>query len=195
MLMRLAEFNISVPGAGSQAIDLSKYGNQALGCYLEVAEAAEGLPGLDSPNFRINDLRSDPPTTWRLPYASTMSSASATSSTSATGSQPTSTAPSTASASPTSSSNVIIPMAQSTASSLASAQKTSGSSGLSTGTLVGITLGVVMIVVTLLATVWYVWRSHRTSDAKQLEDLAAAKAAELEKLPCSIGNRQLAGEK
>ena len=71
-------------------------------------------------------------------------------------------------------------MAQVAVSSPASAQKTNNSGGLGTGTIVGIILGVLIIVITIIATVWYVWRSHHTGDATQLEDLAAAKAAELE---------------
>lgn len=41
-------------------------------------------------------------------------------------------------------------------------------------------MGIAIVVITILATAWYIWRSHHPSDASQLRDLAAAKAAELE---------------
>ena len=184
VLIQFSEFNVSVPGTGSYLVDLSKFGNKALECHLEVTAVQTEFATLSGPNFHINDLESNPPTIWSLPDASDTTSASPKSSFYPTGSMLPETTDSitlsSTSATPTGNGRVTVPVAQPAVSSPAPVQESNTSSGLSVGAAVGITLGVVIIVITLITTFWYVRRSHQTSNVDQLEDLAAVKAAELE---------------
>ena len=69
---------------------------------------------------------------------------------------------------------------QSAASTPTPAHNADAVSGLSVNVIICISLGAGIVVITLLATFWYVLRSHRMSNMNMLEDHAAVKASEFE---------------